>query len=97
MTARNTRHGLAMVIEIAQIIVRKSKAYIPSFGEMPERESINIEAVYVVDLGPEQIVAVFEKDLAAGNPRIPSLTERELRRLHNLLPRAMGASGRHAY
>ena len=88
-----------MVIEIAQIIVRKSKAYIPSFGEMPERESINIEAVYVVDLGPEQIVAVFEKDRAAGNPRIPSLSEREMRQLVNPLPRATGAgaSGQYAY
>ncbi len=59
-----------MPFEIAQVIVRKGKAYIPSFGITPEHLSINIEPAYVVDLDAEQIITGFEKDRAAGNPRI---------------------------
>ncbi len=59
--------------EIAQVIVRKGKAYILLFGETSEGESINIEPVCPsrerIVLDPESFLgrlAVFDKDRCAG-------------------------------
>ncbi|MCL5264645.1 MAG: hypothetical protein M1343_05550 [Chloroflexi bacterium] len=89
-----------MSFEIAQITVRKGKAHIPTFGVMPSGNSINVEPVHVVDLDAEQVVEAFEKNRAHGNPRLPSLEQRELCGSHSAreeLPRAVGTTGKPAH
>ncbi len=63
------------------IYIRKGKAYIPVLAKTDDGFYLNVSPVYTVDLDIENLANIIGEVLKAGNPRIPTPSTDEMRRL----------------
>ncbi len=78
------------MVDAANVIIRKRRAYVPSSGRTPDGIDILIEPVYVTDLTPSEIISALQKVIEAGIPRIATPSREEWQRRKDPLLAAAG-------
>jgi hypothetical protein len=78
------------VVDIASIVIRQSKGYLPTLGQIEGGPYMAIEPVYTVNLTVDELTDAFEKVIAAGHPQIPEPTKEEMQRRKDPILKAAG-------
>jgi len=78
------------MIEVAGVIVRKGKAYIPVHAKSEGGPYYLIEPVFTVDLTVDDLLAALSNAIAAGHPQIPPPTKEDMKKCQDPILRASG-------
>ena len=79
------------MIEIAGVLIRKGRAYLPVNAKIQGDGYLEMEPVFEAELTEDALIAALEKIIAAGHPLIPPPSKEEMKRRKDPVLIATGA------